>query len=292
MSAFKHSLQLLRQNVFWEVLRHNRRAALGLFLLLGFACMATVGPLLFQLETRSDYLLRFQAPSWAHWLGTDYAGRDTLAQLVHGSRDIITIAFSSALITLLLALLVGTLAGLLGGRLDQWLMRIIDIFLTLPRFPIMAIMAGLFSIQDPFSFGFVLALFYWPGLARGIRSQILTLRSKDFIEICQLMALPLRHVIFAELMPNIVPYLAINFINVARDAIVASVGIMLLGIVPLSASNWGMMLNLAATQTGAIYVPEAYPYLLAPIACIVLFQFALMAFAGGLEEFFDPRLRG
>jgi len=286
MSALKQALTLLL-----EVLRHNRRAALGLGLLLGFAAMASIGPLLFPLETRSDYLLRFQAPSWAHWLGTDYAGRDTLAQLVHGSRDIIAIAFSSALITLLLALLAGTLAGLLGGRFDQLLMRLIDIFLTLPRFPIMAIMAGLFSIQDPFSFGLVLALFYWPGLARGIRSQILTLRSKDFIEVCQLMALPLRHVIFAELMPNIVPYLAINFINVARDAIVASVGIMLLGIVPLSSSNWGMMLNLAATQTGAIYVPAAYPYLLAPIACIVLFQFALMAFAGGLEEFFDPRLR-
>lgn len=286
MSALKQTLGLLL-----DVLRHNRRAAVGALLLLGFALMASIGPMILPLDTRSDYLLRFQSPSWAHWLGTDYAGRDTLAQLVHGSRDIIAIAFSSAFITLLIALVTGTLAGLLGGRLDRILMRIIDIFLTLPRFPIMAIMAGLFSIQDPFSFGLVLALFYWPGLARGIRSQILTLRSKDFVEVCNLMALPLRHVIFGELMPNIVPYLAISFINVARDAIVASVGIMLLGIVPLSTSNWGMMLNLAATQTGAIYVPAAYPYLLAPIACIVLFQFALMAFAGGLEEFFDPRLR-
>ena len=126
MSALKQTFNLL-----WDVLRHNRRAALGLLLLLGFACMASMGPMLFPLETRSDYLLRFQAPSWAHWLGTDYAGRDTLAQLVHGSRDIIAIAFSSAFITLLIALVTGTLAGLLGGRLDQLLMRVIDIFLTL-----------------------------------------------------------------------------------------------------------------------------------------------------------------
>jgi peptide/nickel transport system permease protein len=286
VSAPRRGLRLLV-----DVLRHNRRAAVGLGLLLGFAGMASVGPLLLPLDSRGDYLLRFQLPSWAHWLGTDYAGRDTLALLVHGSRDIIAIALSSASITLLIALLIGMLAGLLGGRADRLLMRVIDVFLTLPRFPIMAIMAGLFSIRGPFSFGLVLALFYWPGLARGIRSQILTLRSKDFVEVCRLMALPLRHVMFGELMPNIVPYLAISFINVARDAIVASVGIMLLGIVPLSTSNWGMMLNLAATQTGAIYVPAAYPYLLAPIACIVLFQFALMAVAGGLEELFDPRLR-
>lgn len=273
------------------VLRHNRRAAVGFGLLVGFVLTALFGPALVPLDASTNYLARFQMPSMNHWLGTDYAGRDTLAQLIHGSRDVMAIAFASALIALLLALVVGIVAGLARGRTDRWLMQLIDIFLTLPRFPLMAIMAGLFSIQEPFSFGFVLALFYWPGIARSIRSQILTLRSKDFVEASQLMMLPMHHIMFGELMPNMIPYLALSFINVARDAIVASVGIMLLGIVPLSTSNWGMMLNLAATQTGAIYVPNAYPYLLAPIACIVLFQFALMAFAGGLEELFDPRLR-
>lgn len=273
------------------VLRHNRRAAVGFVLLVGFILTALFGPALVPLDASTNYLARFQMPSPAHWLGTDYAGRDTLAQLIHGSRDVMAIAFASALLALLLALVVGIVAGLARGRTDRWLMQLIDIFLTLPRFPLMAIMAGLFSIQEPFSFGFVLALFYWPGIARSIRSQILTLRSKDFVEASQLMMLPMHHIMFGELMPNMIPYLALSFINVARDAIVASVGIMLLGIVPLSTSNWGMMLNLAATQTGAIYVPNAYPYLLAPIACIVLFQFALMAFAGGLEELFDPRLR-
>lgn len=273
------------------VLRHNRRALTGFVLLVGFGLMALLGPLLVPLDTTTHYLERFQMPSAAHWLGTDYAGRDTFAQLVHGSRDVMAIAFSSAFLALLIALVTGIVAGLARGRTDRWLMQLIDIFLTLPRFPLMAIMAGLFSIQEPFTFGLVLALFYWPGIARSIRSQILTLRSKDFVEASQLMLLPLHHVMFGELMPNMIPYLALSFINVARDAIVASVGIMLLGIVPLSTSNWGMMLNLAATQTGAIYVPNAYPYLLAPIGCIVLFQFALMAFASGLEELFDPRLR-
>ncbi|MGV3523230.1 MAG: ABC transporter permease [Candidatus Sericytochromatia bacterium] len=274
-----------------NVLRHNRKAALGTFLVLGFILMALLGPVLSPVNLESDYLQRFQLPSWEHWLGTDYAGRDTLSQLMHGTRDMLLIAFSAALATLAIAMVIGTWAGLSGGWVDSAMMQLIDIMLTLPRFPIMAIFAGLFSIRDPLSFGGVLALFYWPGLARGIRSQILTLRHKEFIEVCRLMNLPLRHIMLGELMPNLVPFLAVNFIAVARDAIVASVGIMLLGIVPLSASNWGMMLNLATTQTGAIYVPNAYAYLLAPIGFIILFQFALMAFASGLEEFFDPRLR-
>lgn len=277
--------------IFLEVLKHNRKAAIGTCLLLAFVLMAVIGPLLLPLQLEGDPLLRFQLPSLQHWLGTDYTGRDTLTQLVHGSGKMLLIAFSAALLTVAIAMAVGTIAGLGGSRIDAFLMQLIDIMLTLPRFPIMAIFAGLFSIRDPFSFGTVLAIFYWPGLARGIRSQILSLRHKDFIQVCRLMQLPLRHIMLGELMPNLVPFLAVNFISVARDAIVASVGIMLLGIVPLSASNWGMMLNLATTQTGAIYVPHAYAYLLAPIAFIILFQFALMAFASGLEELFDPRLR-
>lgn len=274
-----------------EVLRHNRKAAIGTALLLAFILMAVLGPMLIPAELEGDPLMRFQLPSLSHWLGTDYTGRDTLALLVHGSAEMLMIAFSAAVLTLIIAMIAGTVAGLLGGRVDVMLMQLIDIMLTLPRFPIMAIFAGLFSIRDPLSFGGVLALFYWPGLARGIRSQILSLRQKDFIEVSRLMNLPMRHIMLGELMPNLVPFLAVNFISVARDAIVASVGIMLLGIVPLSASNWGMMLNLATTQTGAIYVPNAYAYLLAPIGFIILFQFSLMAFASGLEELFDPRLR-
>ncbi len=68
------------------------------------------------------------------------------------------------------------------------------------------------------------------------------------------------HIMFSELMPNMMPYITINFINIARGAITASVGIMLLGLVTLRVENWGMMLNMAAFQSGAIYVPKAYSY--------------------------------
>ena len=274
-----------------RMLLANKRAFFGLVILVFYLAMAIAGPYLVRLDMDIDYLNRFQPVSWQHWLGTDYAGRDTFAQIIHGSTDVMVIAFSTALFATFIAIVVGIFSGLVGGKTDAVLMKIIDIFLTMPHFPLMAIFAGLFRVKNALSFGLLLAFFCWAGLARAIRTQTLGLRHKEFIEVCRIMNMPTRHIIFNELFPNMVPFISINFIHIAKGAITASVGIMLLGIVPLSVTNWGMMLNLAAKQTGAIYVPQALPYLLAPILFIVMFQFALINFAGGVEEFFDPRLR-
>ena len=273
------------------IISRNRRAFFGLLGVVFFILMATAGPLIIPLDMTADYVDRFQPPSLSHILGTDYAGRDIFQQIVHGSADIMLIAFSTALFGILLAVIIGILAGLSGGRVDMLIMRIIDVFLTVPAFPVMAIFAALFRIRDPVTFGLVLAIWSWPGLARAIRSQILSLRKREFIEAAEIMGMSTSHIMFKELMPNIIPYITINFINIARGAITASVGIMLLGLVPLSVTNWGMMLNLATFQTGAIYVPSALSYLLSPMIAIILFQYSLICFGGGIDEIFDPRLR-
>lgn len=274
-----------------RILSHNPRAFLGLIILLGFIFMASAGPYLVSLDMTIDYDGRYQSPSLKNLLGTDYAGRDTFAQIVHGSTDVMIIAFSTAFFATLFAILIGIFAGLKGGWADTLIMKVIDIFLTLPQFPIMAIFAGLFHIGNALTFGMLLSFFCWAGLARAIRMQVLTLKNKEFIEVCRVMNMTTSYIIFKELLPNMVPFISVNFINIAKGAIIASVGIMLLGLVPLSVTNWGMMLNIAAKQSGALYVPAALPYLLSPIFFIVLFQFALINFSYGIEEIFDPRLR-
>lgn len=274
-----------------RILKHNKRALIGFMILLMYLFMAVFGPYLVKLDMKIDYLNRFKEPCLNHWLGTDYAGRDIFSQIVYGSRDVMLIAFSTAFFATIFAVFIGIFSGMTGGNTDALIMRTIDIFLTLPQFPIMAIFASLFQIKYAVTFGLLLAFFSWASLARAIRVQVLSLKHKEFIEVCLIMNLPGRHIIFREFLPNMVPFISINFINIAKDAIVASVGIMLLGLVPLSVTNWGMMLNIAAKQTGAIYVPEALPYFLTPIFFIVVFQFALINFATGIEELFDPRLR-
>ena len=275
----------------WQILIHNKKALFGFVMLLGFLFMATVGRIIVPLEMDSDYASRFQPPSFKHIFGTDYAGRDNFALIVHGSADVLSISFCTGIFATFFAILIGMFAGLSGGMIDTIIMRCIDVFLTVPQFPIMAIFAALFRIEDPVSFGLVLSAWSWPVLASAVRAQILSLKEKEFIEVCFIMNLPMRHIIFKELLPNLISFVAVNFINIARGAITASVGIMLLGLVPLSVTNWGMMLNLATISTGAIFVPSAYGYLLAPIFFIVLLQFTLICCASGVEEIFDPRLR-
>lgn len=275
----------------FRIIRRNRRAFAGLVMLIIFLTMALIGPILIKLDLTPDYINRFQPPSVKHFLGTDYAGRDIFTLLVHGSRDIMLIAFFTGLFGVLIAITVGIAAGLTGGMFDAVVMRVIDVFLTVPAFPVMAIFAALFKIQNPITFGLILAVWSWPGLARSIRSQILTMKKREFVEVAQVMGMSKSHIMFSELMPNMMPYITINFINIARGAITASVGIMLLGLVTLRVENWGMMLNMAAFQSGAIFVPRAFSYLLSPMLAICLFQYSLINFASGVDELFDPRLR-
>lgn len=266
-----------------------RRA--GLAVLCAFVLIALIGPALIPLDGTSHYQERFAPISWQHWLGTDYAGRDVWAQLVHGSRDILLIAFSTGVFAVLIALLVGIGGALIGGVVDALLVGAMDVFLTVPSFPLMAILSALFRVGDPITFGFLLALWSWPGLARSLRAQVLTMQHREFVEVARLMHMGTWHILWREIFPNLVPYLSLNFILIARNAITASVGIMMLGLVPLRVENWGMMLNLAAFQSGALFLPQGRVYLLAPLTAIILFQYSLILVAGSIEEYFDPRLQ-
>lgn len=269
----------------------NARARIGLAVLALFFLVALLGPALIPLERTPDYEARFAPISMRHPLGTDYAGRDVLAQLVHGSRDIFLIAFSTGAFAVLLASVLGVGSALAGRALDLFLVGCTDVFLTVPSFPLMAILSALFQVGDPVTFGFLLSLWSWPGLARSLRGQVMSMQHREFIEVCRLMRMGPWHILWREIFPNLVPYITLNFILISRNAITASVGIMMLGLVPLKVENWGMMLNLAAFQSGAIFLPQGMTYLLAPLIAIVLFQYSLILVAGGIEELFDPRLK-
>jgi len=275
----------------YRVLRRNKRALAGFLILAGFLLMAAIGPYVVPLDMTAHYEQRYLPPSLAHPLGTDYVGRDTFALIVHGSRDVLSIAFFAAVFTVGIALTVGMLSGLQGGMLDALLMLLTNTVLTIPKFPVMLVFATIFHVKDPVSLAIILSVWAWGGLARAVRSQILSLKEREFIEAARVMGLSLGHIIIKELLPNIMPYVAINFLYIMKDAITASVGLMLLGVIPFSASNWGMMLNLAIKQAGAIYIPQGIYYATAPMVAIILFQLGALFFAHGLDEVLNPRLR-
>ena len=274
-----------------RILWRNPRAFVGLVILLIFALMASVGPEVVPLDMKAHYEERYAPVSWEHPLSTDYIGRDVLRMIIHGSRDVLTIGFLAGLITVAAGVIIGLVAGLQGGMVDAILMLITSTVLTVPQFPVMLILGALFTITNPFSFGLVLSVWAWGGLARAVRSQILSLKEREFIEAARTLGLSTRHIVLKELLPNIMPYVAINFMTTMRMAIGASVALMFLGLVPLQATNWGMMLQLATGPSQALFVPRAIVYVISPMAAIVLFQLGAVLFANGLDEIFDPRLR-
>lgn len=281
-------------NLYYNILRpifKNKRALVGFTILMGFVIMAIIGPLVVPLNLKTNWKERFKPPSLEHPLGTDYGGRDIFQQIVHGSRDVLLIAALSALFAILLAVTIGITSGFLGGAVDVILMGITDIFLTIPSFPVMMAIAAVLKVRDPFSFAAVISIWMWAGLARSIRAEALSLKQKEFIEAAKILGLGTFHIVFREIMPNIMPYIAINFITMMRAAITASVGIMFLGIVPFKITHWGVMLNLAMFQYGAVYVPEGVHYALAPLLCIVLLEYGAVSLSHGLEEIFNPRLK-
>jgi peptide/nickel transport system permease protein len=274
---------------FLKLMYANRKSGFGFSVLVFFILLAVFGPLLFKYDALTTGALQFLPPSFDHWLGTDYLGRDVLRMLIDGAGDVLSIAFMTGVFTVVAGTVIGILSAYLGGIVDRFIQFITNLFLTIPSFPILMVMATLITIRSNFVFALILSLWSWPGLSRAVRAQVVSLKERDFITICKVMNLPKRHIVLFELMPNIASYVLINFIMVMRGAITGSVGIMMLGVAALEPSNWGAMIFDIMNQ-GAFYVPTAFAYLISPIAFIVVFQFGIILLANGLDEKLNPRL--
>ncbi|HLO04952.1 MAG TPA: ABC transporter permease [Symbiobacteriaceae bacterium] len=275
---------------FISVIWRNPLSRVGFILLVLFLLMAILGPELIP-ALKSNYANRLKPPSADHWLGTDLAGKDTLAQLVLGSRDVLLVAAYAGVFAISFATIIGVVAGLQGGAVDNALMLFTNVILTTPTFPMTMILSMVIRTSNSLVFGLMLSLFSWAGLAKAIRSQVLTLKHREFIEASRIMGISKVNIILYDVLPNIVSYIAVNFISIMRNAITASVGLMVLGLVPFQGNHWGVMITVAISQTGALMGSGSMVYFLAPVVCLMLFQLGCYFFATGLDEALNPRLR-
>lgn len=275
---------------FFSTIWKNKMSRVGLIILIFFLAVAILGPQ-FLSSPRADYLNRLKGPSAEHWLGTDYAGKDTLVQLILGAKDVLLVAFFAGVISVTIACTVGIVSGLLGGKIDTILMVIANVVVTIPNFPVTMILSMVISITNPFMFGLVLSIQAWAGLAKAIRAQVLIVKNKEFIEASRILGISNFNIIIHDVVPNIISYIAVNFISMMKQAIMAAVGLMYLGLVPFQGNHWGMMIQLSLTVSGALMGSGAIVYFLAPVVCIILFQLGCYLFATGLDEALNPRLK-
>lgn len=275
---------------FVRIIRSDRASLFGGIVVLIYCLVAIFGPMFVHAGTGIDPVSAYQGPSGGHWLGTDPFGQDVLAELVVGTRPIMEVGVLAALMTIAIGVIVGLASGYLGGVADSVIMRIVDVFLTIPGLPLVIVIASLVHSSDPLVLAAILSAQAWAGLARAVRSQTISLRTADFIEAARSQGVPLWHMLGRQLLPNVGPYVAIHFLLAITGAIYAEVGLFLLGVAPISGTNWGIMINIAMGQ-GALYTSRSMLYILTPMAAIVLLQVAFVLFSRALDEVFNPRLR-
>lgn len=275
----------------WGILTKKPGRLIGLGIVVLFFLMATVGPLLYPANIPMNPTLVYAAPSWAHPLGTDFEGSDVVALLVTGSRYVLESAFLAALFTVGFGTLFGLVAGYSRGFADSAIMRVTDFILTLPGFPLLVVLSTLWDFGSPLAMGFVLGITGWGGIARAVRSQTLSVRERGFIESARALGVSDWRIIWREIFPNVAPYIAMNFLVGVTGSIYAEVGLFFLGVVPFSVNNWGVMLNLAFFQAGAMYTTRSLLYLISPIACILLLTLGVVLLLDAVDEILNPRLR-
>lgn len=283
-SALTPSLLALRR-----VFGRNRKAAIGICLLLFFVLVALCGPLFIHTDPGAltdDILL---PPSAAHWLGTTQTGQDVFSQLVVGTRVSIFWGFATGLIVTALSVFVGLTAGYLGGFVDDTLTLLINIFLVLPGFPLAVVLAAYVPVKGPLTVALVIALTSWAYQARVLRAQTLSMRRRDFVESARANGESTWRIIFYEIFPNEIAIVAAGFVSTAIYVILAAAGLEFLGLGDVNVIDWGTMFYWA--QNNDALLLGAWWWYVAPGACIAVLGAGLALINFGIDELANPRLR-
>ncbi|MCD6465689.1 ABC transporter permease [Candidatus Bathyarchaeota archaeon] len=276
---------------FFRIVSSTKSSLFGFTIVVGYIIMALLGPYIVPLSLVGGTYEKWLPPSLEHPLGTDYLGRDIFAQVVHGAYEVLLLATVVAVFTVIMAVFMGTVAGISGGKIDAALTFITDVMLTIPSFPLLVVIATTFKRPNMFMLGLAMALVSWPSTARAIRSQVLSLKRRDFVEASRCMGISTPFIILYDIMPQIIPYVATSTVLIMLSAIYNLIGLALIGAIPWSEVNWGIMINTATDFCGAPFYTPAMPYLLAPLGATALLQVALIMFSRSLEIIFNPRLR-
>jgi peptide/nickel transport system permease protein len=275
----------------WRLLVRTPGRVAGLAIIALFTVLAIIGPYLYPVNLPIDPNAIYAAPSLAHPLGTDFEGTDVLALIVTGTRYMLLSAAIAGLLTVLIGTTAGIAAGYYRGLRDSALMRLADLVLTLPGFPLLVVLSVIWDFGSPWAMGLVLGITGWGGIARAVRSQTLSLRERGFVEAARALGLPGRRIITREVLPNVAPYVAMNLLLSVTGAIYAEAGLYFLGVVPFHANNWGVMLNIAVFSGGALTSTRALAYVLSPLVCILALTLGIVLLLNAADELFNPRLR-
>ena len=294
---------LFRRNLidFWRTFRRNKLGLVGAFLVVTALLAAIFAPALTThqptevIRDAEGRGLTFAPPALNPPLGTDDAGRDIWTELVYGARISLTVGFVAGFIAMFVGSLFGITAGYFGGWLDNLLMRTTDILLVIPDLPLMLVLVATLRQMDLHVSPLVvlilvIGLLYWTSSARLIRSQVLTIKERQFVARARAIGAGNLHIVRKHILPQIMPLIVANTVLVISTAILVESGLAFLGLGDPTQPSWGTMLNFAfdrnAITNGAwwFYLPPGLAIVWVSLGCVLL--------GNVLEEMLNPRLAG
>lgn len=275
--------------------KSSPKVRVGIVILAFFTLLALLhAPITAAIGHGTDPLQTSVNPPWEqpnpqHWLGTDRYGKDILAMTVTGISASLEVGVISGLLSTVIGIVIAFVAGYMGGKVDSFLSSFTDVFLVLPSFPLLITLSAYTSNVTLFSVAVLLAIFSWPFAARTIRSQVLSLRNRPYVDLAKVTRMNAFEIIFQELLPNLLPFIGVGFANAALGSIFALVGLEVIGLGPGNVLDLGLMLNWSQAW-GALSL-GAWAIFVAPVVVLALLFFSVNLINIGLEEVYNPRLR-
>lgn len=272
----------------WRRFRQNKLAMLGLLTLAALIFFSVVGPFLTPYNYYDNDLMNGNIPpSWGHLFGTDDLGRDTMARLMYGGRVSLAIGFVSVLINLSIGVFYGGISGYFGGKVDNIMMRIIDIVYSVPELLYVILLMVVMGKGGLLNIMIVLGIVNWMGMARIVRGQILALREQEYVLAARTLGASTSRLMTKHLIPNALGPIIITSALAIPSAIFMEAFLSFIGIgIQPPFASWG---SLAAE--GRLNIPS-YPYaLFFPAAAIAITMLAFNFVGDGLRDAFDPKMR-
>lgn len=278
--------------IAWKKFRKNKIAMAGLIVFTIIVLAVIIVPIVSGVDVNDyDFGAKNLEPSGMHLLGTDENGRDVFFRLFLGGRISIMVGLLAALITVIFGCIIGGIAGYYGGWIDNILMRFSEVVYSLPFTPLIIVLSYtmLWTPSDVkmYVVSFMIGILSWPGLARLIRGQILSLREQEYMQACEALGLSDFSKIFKHLMPNVLSMIIVNATLQMAGAILTEAGLSFLGMgVTPPTPTWGNMME--AARDSQIFQNYPWQWLPAGIMCL-LTVISINLVGEGLRDAFDPK---
>ncbi|MEQ1872587.1 MAG: ABC transporter permease [Ilumatobacteraceae bacterium] len=276
----------------WRRMRKDRLAMTALIVLIGFVVLAVITP---WITDRADFNAintgdnpTNQSPNGDYLLGTDRYGRSVALQLMWGARVSLFVGFAATILTIVIGVLIGIAAGFFGGWIDAVLMRITDWFLVIPFLPTAIVLAAVLE-RSLWTVVVVIGITSWPSSARLIRSQVLSVRERLYVDRARALGAGRLHIVGRHILPNVTPLILASATLAVPISILTETTLSFLGLGDPTSISWGGMLD-QAQQASAVTAGHWW-YYLPPGLAIMIVVLSFTIFGRALEEVLDPRLR-